>query len=169
MAYVLIDGYNLLGIAHNDLEKARSNLTQQLQKYSELKGHDITIVFDGWKSGQANETKTRVGNVTVIFSRLGEKADSLIKRILSNDPRQWVVVSSDREVADFADGKDYVSVSVDEFERKLYSSLYITQNGETGGDKESDDGIDLTPAPRKGNPWKLSKKQKKKIRALRKL
>jgi predicted RNA-binding protein with PIN domain len=53
MAFLLIDGYNLIGTAHRDLEKARNNLVSKLSKYSAQNGHDITVVFDGWKDGQA--------------------------------------------------------------------------------------------------------------------
>ncbi|HDH00925.1 MAG TPA: hypothetical protein ENG80_03850 [Nitrospirae bacterium] len=51
MANILIDGYNLIGIAHDNLEKARIDLIQKLQSYSKLKKHRITLVFDGWKNG----------------------------------------------------------------------------------------------------------------------
>ncbi len=63
MANILIDGYNLIGIAHKDLEKARQELIQKLHGYAKTKGHDITLVFDGWKNGQLKETITRLGCV----------------------------------------------------------------------------------------------------------
>jgi len=170
MAYILIDGYNLVGIAHKNLEKARSNIIEKLCKYSELKGHNITIVFDGWKNGHATETKLRINNINIIYSRLGEKADSVIKKILSEDIRSWIVVSSDREISDFANRKDLVSLSADEFESKLFSSLYTVSEEKIKEPlKCEEDDIDLTPARQKGNPRKPSKKQQKKLRALKKL
>ncbi|MBI4654540.1 MAG: NYN domain-containing protein [Nitrospirae bacterium] len=202
MAYILIDGYNLIGIAHNNLENARNNLIEQLQRYSELKGHGVTVVFDGWKSGQLNETKTRIGNVNIIFSRLGEKADILIKRILSEKQGQWIAVSSDREIADFANKKGFASITAEEFERKLYpvrkkappftenkqnivaqrefktthkfsNGVYSTKHAleETAVEPTDmkDDDIYSVSAKRKGNPRKPSKKQKQKLRALKKL
>ncbi len=59
MAFILIDGYNLIGIAHDNLEKARNDLIQKLRGYSKIKGHHITLVFDGWKNGQKNETEIK--------------------------------------------------------------------------------------------------------------
>ncbi|MEK7822702.1 MAG: NYN domain-containing protein, partial [Nitrospirota bacterium] len=109
MAYILIDGYNLIGIAHKDLEKARNDIIEKLCRYSELKGHNITLVFDGWKGGQGMETKMRIDNVNIIYSRLGEKADFVIKKILSEDIKPWIVISSDREISDFAGKKGFVS------------------------------------------------------------
>ncbi len=169
MAHILIDGYNLIGTSHKNLEKARNDLIQRLSKYSSLKGHDITLVFDGWKNGQGVETKMRIGGVNIIYSRLGENADFVIKKILSKSTRAWIVVSSDREIADFADKNNQSPITANEFEGKLHSILYMTDGEETEESLKYDEDIDLRPARQKGNPWKLSKKQKKKLQALQKL
>ncbi len=166
MAYIIIDGYNLIGIAHKNLQKARDDIIVKLSKYSELIGHNITIVFDGWKSGQAAETKLRISNINIIYSRLGEKADFVIKKLISETTKSWIVVSSDREISSFANRKELVSLTADEFERKLYSALYSVEEGEI---EDYDENDDLMPVRQKGNPRKMSKKQKKKLRALEKL
>ncbi len=171
MAYILIDGYNLIGIAHRDLQKARNDLIQKLCNYSNLKGHNITVVFDGWKNGQATETKLRIGNTNIIYSRLGEKADFVIKRLLSKTTKSLIVVSSDREISDFAIKRDIVSVTASEFEDKLYSGLHTTKEEAEEYLKydKYDDDIDVMPVRQKGNPWKPSKRQKRKLQALKKL
>jgi predicted RNA-binding protein with PIN domain len=166
MAYIIIDGYNLIGIAHNSLEKARNDIVEKLCQYSSLKEHDVTIVFDGWKDGQNVETKIHTGNVNIIYSRLGEKADFVIKKLISETTKSWIVVSSDREISSFANRKELVSLTSDEFESKLYSALYSVEEREIEDYGEDDD---LMPVRQKGNPRKMSKKQKKKIRALEKL
>jgi hypothetical protein len=165
MAHILIDGYNLIGIAHKDLEKARQELIQKLHGYTKTKGHDITLVFDGWKNGQLRETITKLGGLTIIYSKLGEKADTVIKKILSSATKQWVVVSSDREISDFAEGKDFAAVTADEFEGKLYSTDKQNNYEKTSYDKD----MGLMPDRQKGNPRKLSKREMKKLRALRNL
>lgn len=172
MPYILIDGYNLLGIAHDNLEKARNNLIQQLQRYSDLKEHYITVVFDGWKSGQLKETKTQVGNVTVIFSRLGENADIVIKRLLSEGSRPWIVVSSDREIADFAWRNGFVCLTTMEFEGKL---IHTARQEETEDSAEYDmearylEDAGMTHSHQKGNPRRQSRRQRQKLRVLKKL
>ncbi len=166
MAHIIIDGYNLIGIAHKNLEKARNDIIEKLSEYTRLKRHDITIVFDGWKSGQGAETKMRIGNVNIIYSRLGEKADFVIKKILSDDIRPWIVISSDREISDFADKKDFVSIKSDEFEDKL-DAFFNPDEEDVLKNDEIDAGY--RRHRRKGNPQKLSQKQKKKIDALKKL
>ncbi len=177
MAYILIDGYNLIGIAHGDLEKARNDLIRKLLKYSEIKKHHVTVVFDGWKNGQPYETKTTTKSLTVIYSRLGEKADLTIRRILSSSTKPWIVVSTDREVSGYAAGRDLAAVRSDEFEYKLYSALKETGEDPAGdplnGDeiylKYGQDEGQYLSARRKGNPRKPSRRRKKKLQALKKL
>ncbi|RJR15585.1 MAG: hypothetical protein C4581_11790 [Nitrospiraceae bacterium] len=164
MAYILIDGYNLIGTAHDDLEKERNDLIDNLKKYSEIKDHHVTVVFDGWKAGQKDQTRITTRNVTVIYSRLGETADQTIRTLLLAPDKHWIVVSSDREVADYAATHDYASVSSAEFEKKLFLALR-NQDGQSTGDRRTS-----LPFPRSGgNPGRLSKRQRKKMQALSKL
>ena len=83
---VIIDGYNLIGTSHRNLEKQRETLIDALIEYKKRKGHDITVVFDGWKTGESHESRYVTGGVRVIYSRVGEKADSVIKRIITFYP-----------------------------------------------------------------------------------
>jgi hypothetical protein len=162
MAKILIDGYNLIGIAHGDLEKARNVIIKQLWEYCKLKAHEVTIVFDGWKDGGKDETKIKSQDLTVIYTRLAETADSVIRRIISESRTPWIVISSDREVSDHALRNDMAAITSQEFEFKMLFAL--------GGEDVSDFGDeDTLPYSRKGGPGKLSKKDRKKIQALKKL
>jgi predicted RNA-binding protein with PIN domain len=98
---VIIDGYNLIGSESSlrgALEQKRDALVQQLARYCQAKGFLISVIFDGWKAGQLNETSAKVGGVTVVFSRQGEKADDVVVRLARQRGSGCVVVSSDREV-----------------------------------------------------------------------
>jgi predicted RNA-binding protein with PIN domain len=162
MAHALIDGYNLLGVFHKNLERAREELIHRLERYCSMKGHDLTIVFDGWKEGEPFESVIRQGTVTVIYSKRGETADAVIERILRERKKAWIVITSDRAVADFAWGMGYASINSQEFERKLESS----------GKRDPSDMLDeedLSKTQRKGNPRMPNKRQKLKIKALEKL
>ncbi len=174
MAYIIIDGYNLIGIAHGNLEQARSDLIHDLQDYSKVKGHEITLVFDGWKDGRKDEARIKTGSLTTIYSRLGETADAVIKRIVNEHTTPWIVVSSDREVSGNASRQDCAAVSSEEFYEKLSSALsdlrkYINNDHITDHSNVKNNEKSRPPARLKGNPGKLSKKQKKKIQALMKL
>lgn len=158
---IIIDGYNLIGIQHRDLEKQREILINSLIEYRKRKSHDITVVFDGWKTGEARESRFATGGIKVIYSRIGEKADSVIKRIISSERREWIVVTSDREIAGHAWASGSVPVPAEDFlkatERKM---SYLS---------DEEDEEDYDEPQRKGNPRKPSKKEKALKRALSKL
>ncbi|MBI1811897.1 MAG: NYN domain-containing protein [Nitrospirae bacterium] len=163
MSHILIDGYNLIGIHHRDLESQRQRLVERLAEYRKIKGHEITVVFDGWKSGSGDESHSVIGGIKVIYSRLGEKADAVIKRIISSEKKQWIVITSDREIADHAWANGSAVVSSGEFSDILEKPLRV----ETGEFDLIDE--DEYEVPKKGSPRRLSKKEKAKIRALSKL
>lgn len=123
------------------------------------------LVFDGWKSGKGGEVSSVKGGVNVIFSGLGEKADSVIKRIISAERREWIVVSSDREIAAHAWATDSIPVPSEAFLPLLESggaSPGLPPSEEERGDAEPE-------GQRKGNSRKLSRKEKMMNRALGKL
>ncbi|MDI6744745.1 MAG: NYN domain-containing protein [Thermodesulfovibrionales bacterium] len=163
IASIIIDGYNLIGIQHKDLESQRQRLVERLAEYKKIKGHEITVVFDGWKSGSGNESHSVTGGIKVIYSKLGEKADAVIKRIVSSGKKQWIVITSDREIADHAWANGSVVVSSGEFSDILGKPLKV---GEGEFDLIDEDEYEPT---KKGSSRRLSKKEKAKMRALSKL
>lgn len=123
------------------------------------------LVFDGWKSGKGGEVSSVKGGVKVIFSGLGEKADSVIKRIISTERREWIVVSSDREIAGHAWAMDSIPVPAEVFFPFLErgdASPGLPPSEEEEGDAEPE-------VQRKGNPRKVSRKEKAMNRALGRL
>jgi predicted RNA-binding protein with PIN domain len=110
MSNLLIDGYNLIGIFHRDLKKARQDLIQTLISYKNKKGHNIKLVFDGYKEGPGIETKEFIGGITVIYSGAGEKADDVIKRILKEEKKFWIVITSDRDIEKVAWRQNCVAI-----------------------------------------------------------
>jgi predicted RNA-binding protein with PIN domain len=134
-----------------------------LAEYGKIKGHDITVVFDGWKSGGPREESAVVGGVTVVYSRLGEKADSVIKRIICTGKKEWIVISSDREIVLRAWSCGSVPVPSGTFESFLEHS-----DKTVAGEFEplDEDGESL---PRQGRARMPSKKEKAVLRVLKKL
>jgi uncharacterized protein len=135
-----------------------------LIRYKRLKGHDITVVFDGWKAGGGREAQHTTGGVRVIYSRLGEKADTVIKRIISRGEYEWIVITSDREIMSHAWGCGSVPFPSSEF-------LSILEKGDTPAvgaydkiDEDYDEG-----RQRKGNPLMPSKRDKALLRIRKKL
>lgn len=163
MAFILIDGYNLIGTAQDNLKDAREHIINKLQNYARIKKHDITIVFDGWKSGQAEQARMKSRHVTVIYSRLGENADSVIMRMLSPAGKPWIVISSDREITDFAFRHGFAAVHSEEFEFRMDTCLRDAEEGTDPGK------VSLPLSGPGGYRGKLSRRQRKKFQALRKL
>ena len=122
---VIVDGYNLIGSEkglRGNLQSQRDRLIQELRKYQERKGCVITVVFDGWRSGWIYETEERNGDLTVIYSRQGEKADSVIKRIAQEIGSACIVVTSDRELRQAVEASGATAIYTSEFKAKLYGS-----------------------------------------------
>ena len=143
----------MIGISHGHLEKQRDMLIESLIEYHKKKDHDITVVFDGWKNGSARENHSMIGGIKIIYSRLGEKADSVIRRIISSDRRGWAVVTSDRDIAAHAWTSGAVPISSEDFmsaieKRRIGNEILY----------EEDDEEYMKPR-RKGSPRKLSKKE----------
>jgi uncharacterized protein len=137
-------------------------LIDSLIEYRKRTGHEITVVFDGWRSGQGQENRSVLGGVKIVYSRLGEKADNVIKRIISSEKKEYIVVTSDREIADHAWASGSIPVPSDEFLHSFGKSPYLS-------DKEDADDDEYPEQPRKGNPRQLSKKEKALRKAISKL
>ena len=103
LVHLLVDGYNVTktGYPSLPLEKQRARLLNGLSLLAMHSGAEVTCVFDG-KDLDAPVPMAPPRGVRVLFSRSGETADELIRRLVRAEPegRPVVVVSTDREVAD---------------------------------------------------------------------
>ena len=162
MAAIVIDGYNLIGIQHRDIEAARGRLVRELISYRTHRGHDITVVFDGWRDGGRDEHREVHSGVVVIYSPIAEKADTLIKRLISRSTEPLIVITTDRDIQAYAWANGAVAVDSEVFERRMNMGRQPT-----AGDKDDED--EDTPAQRGGNAYKPSKKQRSLDRAIQKL
>ncbi|OKI77620.1 NYN domain-containing protein [Micromonospora sp. CB01531] len=101
-AHLVVDGYNVTkrGFGEMSLEQQRKRLISGLGGIAAQTGDEVTVVFDGAERIHGLPPAPR--GVRVLFSRKGETADELIRRLVRAEPpgRPVVVVSSDREVAD---------------------------------------------------------------------
>src|SRR5262249_8594142 len=122
---IIVDGYNLIGSEkglRGNLQSQRDMLIRDLHKYQERKGYVITVVFDGWRAGWIYETEERSGDLTVIYSRQGEKADSVIKRLAQEIGSACIVVTSDRELRQAVEASGATAIYTSEFKAKLDGS-----------------------------------------------
>jgi len=161
---IIIDGYNLIGRdggLRGSLEHKRNWLVQQLAAFRQRKNFHVTVVFDGWRSGLRNAVEEQRAGVKVVFSPIGEKADTVIVRLARRQGSGCVVVSSDREIRNAIEKFGAVAVSSGEFAEIL-----------SGVDTPDDHARCIEPESepsRRGNPRRLSKAEKRRADVLRKL
>ncbi|HZC67906.1 MAG TPA: NYN domain-containing protein, partial [Nitrospirales bacterium] len=119
--HLIIDGYNLLGVRgglRGDVEAKREQLIRDLAGYRQRKGHPVTVVFDGWRAGHPVEQAERREGLEVVYSRQGETADTVIKRLAEKYGSDSAIVSSDREVATFARVQGCMVITSGDFETR---------------------------------------------------
>lgn len=83
---LIVDGYNVIGAWSEaekkgwSLDESRDRLMRQLEDYAGFSGEEILLVFDGYQSERTTTTEEKHGDLTLIFTRHGETADSYIER-----------------------------------------------------------------------------------------
>jgi predicted RNA-binding protein with PIN domain len=115
---IIIDAYNLLYAVSHQKKKLsdheRNRFIKELSAYARRKGHTIVLVFDG--GDYDHPVKEKKGNVDVIYSGINQSADEYIKRYLThNKSAASAVVSSDREINEFAQSLSVMSIDVRPF------------------------------------------------------
>jgi hypothetical protein len=167
--HFLIDGYNLLHVGRSpknpvDLERARHHLIDLLSSYRRRKPCEVTAVFDGWQGGWVTEQRERSKGIDLVFSKRGEKADEVIKRMVAGKGAGVVVVTSDREIWRFAERMAVPVIPSEQFLERVEQTA-LRQPKETGKEEEEEDRGDR----KKGPSRRLSKKERRRRAALKKL
>jgi predicted RNA-binding protein with PIN domain len=167
--HIVIDGYNLIRqsksysqLEHNSLQEGRDALVAGLASYRRVKHYPITVVFDGADAHNLADTRSRHKGINIVFSRPGESADRVIKRLVSQDRERAVVVSSDKEVADFAAEHGAATIGSAEFENKM---IMAAQQGLADNDFSEQESRGWTPTTKKKGPSRRPSKLRRKSRA----
>ncbi len=165
--HILIDGYNLIrqsptlsDIDRRSLEQGREALLECLSSYKRVKHYPITVVFDGADADTHMERRTRWKGIAVVFSRPGELADSVIKDIVNRERERAVVVTSDRDIADFAAKHGAETVDSIEFEGKMKMAV----QPDPGLTDLRDEEEGWLPTTRKKGPSRRTSKRERKRR-----
>ena len=167
--HLIIDGYNLLHVHRSlihlnaiQLQWERERLIDQLSDYQKLKACKITVVFDGWQGGWNTEKRERRKGIELIYSKLGEKADEVIKRLVRGEGSGAIVITSDREVTRYTERMAIPVIPSDQFREKIEQSEVKVH--EVFEKEEEEKGF-----KRKGPSRRLSKKERRARAALKKL
>ncbi len=162
--HIIIDGYNLIRqsdrlamLDRKTLQAGRDALIDMLAAYRSIKHHRITVVFDGSRAVCDCPPRDCIRGVNVIFSRCGELADTVIKRMAETERDKAVVVSSDRDVARHAAGFGCVTIDSPVFEYKLMMACQPDEEA------PADENSGWVPTTRKKGPSRrLSKRERQK-------
>lgn len=163
---LIIDGYNLIG---NDqgllepLEPKRNWLVQRLSAYQKIKRFDVTVVFDGWRTGRGDQVLLKKDGISIVYSRLNEKADAVIVRLARAKGAGSVVVTSDREIRRAVERFGAIAISAGEFNRILRA----LGGGAMTEDVDAED--EYVESRRGGNPNRASKSDRRRNNKLKKL
>ncbi|RUA02939.1 MAG: hypothetical protein DSY89_01845 [Deltaproteobacteria bacterium] len=167
--HIIIDGYNLIrqsdtlaALDQQDIEFGRHALIDRLAAYKKLRGHKITVVFDGHGTPPVmGVRRERIKGIEVVFSRRGETADAVIIRMAAKERERGVVVTSDREILRAASSQMATVIDSPAFEEKLEMAEYFTLKG--GEEESSRAWIPTTrkKGPRKRLPRKARRNRRK--------
>ncbi len=124
----LIDGSNLIGhIPGLEISdpKSKHRLVRQLSLFQEIKKTNIILVFDGHSDPELIGKKFRRKEFSLFWPDSEDSADPLIKRLIEKqtDLRHFYVVSSDREIQNFARQNKAKVLDCEEFHRLMKAVL----------------------------------------------
>jgi hypothetical protein len=173
---ILIDGYNLIRqsvslrrFERQSLDAGRRALIAWLSDYRRRKDHHITVVFDGWESGPAQEERDYSSGISIIYSSRGEKADEVIKRLTAQSDEEILVVSSDREISSYATRRGKATLSSSEFESIVNKQSSTSSQDRIPAQKDENEEENNRPVSKKGPAHRLSRAQRLAQAKIRKL
>ena len=94
---LIVDGYNVIGAWREaekerwSIDECRDRLLRLMEDYSGYSGEDVVLVFDGYQSDRKTRTEEQFGNLTLVYTRYGETADSYIERLVAQTPKYRAV------------------------------------------------------------------------------
>jgi predicted RNA-binding protein with PIN domain len=143
---ILIDGHNLIGrlstlsLADPDDEEG---LIRVLRSYQAHTGKAVTVVFDPG-GAFALPSARRQGRFEAVFAPHGSTADAIIIRRIkkSRNPRGWLVVTSDRELANVVEGLGARVEGADTFAARLEALGTGAGSGDWREEPLSSDQVD---------------------------
>jgi hypothetical protein len=122
----------------------------------------MTVVFDGIQADNPMQARNRYKGINVLFSRPGESADAVIKRLVTRERERAVVVSSDREVAGFSTEQGAATIDSVAFESKMRIATAVDVTPSLSSEKEE---TGWTPTTKKKGPSHRQPKWKRKSRS----
>jgi len=105
--YLIVDGYNIINawdelknLGKEDLESAREKLIDNIIEYSAYTGAKAIIVFDAYQVKNSQEKIEDRKNVTVVYTKEHQTADSYIEKFIGKLSRYDIVKVATNDYAE---------------------------------------------------------------------
>lgn len=164
---IVIDGYNLIRQSQKfnqldllNLQMGREALIDSLAAYKKIKAYPIKVVFDGQSAPAGSPHRERAKGIELIYSRSGELADAVIKRLADRYGEKLLVVTSDNDIVSYVQSRGAATIGSAEFEDRLMMADYMSSKGST----DVDDRDPWRPTTKKKGPARRLPKRQRKIR-----
>lgn len=125
--YLLVDGYNIIfawdelkKIATESLDAARSELINMMCNYQGYDGSELILVFDAYKVKGKHREVEKYLNISIVYTKESETADSYIERVTHELSRNYRVrvATSDGPEQLIIFGSGAMRISADEFHKR---------------------------------------------------
>ena len=126
--YLLVDGYNIIfawddlaAIAKEDMDLARSRLVNLMCNYRGLHRCEVILVFDAYRIKGNTGSFENVNNISVVYTKEAETADSYIERTTHELSKNYrvQVATSDRMEQLIIIGNGAMRISADAFRKEV--------------------------------------------------
>lgn len=171
--HVIIDGYNLIRRSGElsrteaeGLELGRQALIDRAAAYKRVKGHKVTVVFDGASNYDDFSKKISEKGIRIRFSRHGQSADSVIRKMAEHEGEKALVVTADRALSDAVSSGGAFTLEPGAFEEKMEMAAFMAIKG---GDSEEEDERKTAETRKKGPAKKPPKAKRRRMRKVNKL
>ena len=122
---IIVDAYNFIKHISGATFISERNRLFWMDRFSDyvlLRNNEVILVFDAGPG--LYKTAENYKNISIIYSGQRDSADDVIKTWLSSrHGKDILLVTSDREIRDFANSCNIVSISSEDFNRIFSDSL----------------------------------------------
>lgn len=134
--YLLVDGYNIIfawddlaAIAKEDMDLARSRLVNLMCNYRGLHRCEVILVFDAYRIKGNTGSFEKVNNISVVYTKEAETADSYIERTTHELSKNYrvQVATSDRMEQLIIIGNGAMRISADAFRKEVDRTEAVVQ------------------------------------------
>lgn len=130
MEKIVIDGYNLMWttdtlnpVARYKFDLARDLLEKMLAEYASRVKEKVILVLDGYKGSKLYTVHKQKNDLEIVITAKGVNADRWIIETISRDDFEGAVVSSDREIVNFAKSHGAELITSKTFEHQMMGEI----------------------------------------------